>query len=230
MKKFVLLMVGLPVFLLASITKVIIESGSDVVLKAGKQQSWNSSDKNKPKFFRLNDTLMVRGQLLGNNSPVMIELDKPLEYLEVQGTSNVILDNVPTKDLILNSSGTGTISLKGNIKLSKINKSGAGNIRGIWINSNTLEINSLYGQIELAGSCKKLLINGARDSIINTQYLRCNNIWAHAKDFSSISLNPANRMKVWATDSSQVFYRKMLDYLDRDAKVFDQSLVMHTSN
>lgn len=229
MKKTLLLLISLPTLVLASINKIIVESGSDVVIKASKHDSWHSSNKSKAKFYHSPDTLVVRGELLGSNSSVLINLQAPLEYLEVRGGSNVILDHARTKNLVLNSSGTGTISLKGNLKLSRINKTGAGNIRGMWVNSDQLEIISAYGQIELAGSCKKLLLRGSEDAIINTQYLRCNNAWVSAKDYSSISLRPSASMKVWALDNSQVFYRKMLDYLDRDAKVFDQSLVMHVS-
>jgi len=222
----------LPISLIANVTKVIVSSGVDLVIKPSKySDSFRSSNNPVASFTESNGVLMVkaRNSFLSRHAKVELDLASPLTYIEVQGDSNVMLDHAKTKKLSVISSGNGAISLKGNIKLAKIDKTGAGIIRGIWINADDLKINSQYGQIELAGRCNSMHLYGDKDSVINTQYLRCDNVWVRAKDYTSISILPAKHMKVWATDNSQVFYRKTVDYLNRNTDSFDHALVMHVS-
>ena len=213
--------------------RVIVEPGSDVVLQAASDhhQHWHSSKEPVATVSKISGSLVVRAKnsLLHKHASVVLNLSEPLTFLAVEGDSNVILDHAKTENLQIMSYGSGTISLKGDIQLAKILHTGTGNIRGVWINSDKLKINSKYGQIELAGVCKDLKINGERDAIINTQYLRSKNVWVKASDYASISILPTKHMKVWATDYSQVFYRNMLGFFDRDTDSFDNALIMHVS-
>ena len=232
MKKFLLL---IPVLALANkpISSLIIAPGMDVLIKKARaHDSWKFSN------LRIVDLQNVQGSVLvkprnyygGKHAFAIIKLSHPLLNLEVSGDSNVVFDNARSKNLTINNRGSGVISLKGNVNLSRVTQTNSGSIRGIWVNADKLKIEGNYGQIQLAGVCKSLHVLGERDVKINTGYLRCNDVWVNAKDYANIVINPLQHMKVWASGNSTVMFRNMLNNSDRDVSSFDQALVMHTNS
>lgn len=209
---------------------LIVEPGMNVIIKSAANNKFQLSSQPKANITTSSSTILLKPVVFmgGKHASAEISLANPLSYLEVRGDSNVIFDNARTSKLHIVNSGTGNVSLKGNIDIAAIDLTNSGSVRAIWVNAKDLVVRSSYGIIELAGKCNSLKVMGDKDAYFNGEYLRCNNTWVRAKDNASIKVKPIRQFKVWATQNSKVYYTKMLDFLKRDTLSLDDSLVIHT--
>ena len=144
-----------------------------------------------------------------NHREIVTVYTDHLEGLTVAGPTNVRGLDIYSNGLMIQSSGTGNILLRGKIQLNRIQQSGDNRINIRWVDSGMLYVNSTgRGSIHLAGVSNVLYARLRGHASLNAQYLRTHDVQVQTKNQSAASVCPTHTLRAFAFDHSNVYYYK----------------------
>ena len=144
-----------------------------------------------------------------NHREIVTVTTNHLKGLTVAGPTSVRAVDVHSNGLVIHSSGTGNILLRGKIKLNRIKQSGHNQINLRWVDSSTVYIDSKgSGSIRLAGVAKVLYTRLSGNATLHAQYLRTHYVQVQTKNQSEAYVCPTNTLRAFAFDNSNVYYYK----------------------
>lgn len=132
-----------------------------------------------------------------------------LKKLTIAGPTNVRGTKVHSNGLTIDANGTGSVLLRGKIKLNRIKQTGQNHIDLRWIDSSTLYVSSDgSGSIRLAGVADTLYARLKNNAALHAQYLRTHFVQVQTKNKSAAFVCPIETLRAFALGDSNVYYYK----------------------
>lgn len=164
----------------------------------------------------LKGSLSLRAQGAGK---VNLYTDKlNLTSLYSDGNECVILHNILSSNLTIETHNSKKVIIQGIVSLNKVNFTGNGNLAVYWVNSPYLRVDAHgKGEISLAGAVKTLDAKLSQAIRLFAQQLRARQGFVKTENQAQASIN-IRTLSAFAKDNSVIYYSSPINFISKHSE------------
>ncbi|MFA6409535.1 MAG: head GIN domain-containing protein [Gammaproteobacteria bacterium] len=142
-----------------------------------------------------------------DNTKIIVTTNSPLQNITLAGSNHLDADNLKTKNLTIDASGSSHCNLSGNVDHLSINVSGSSHIDAAKLVAQDINIQATgSSHIDLSGKTTTLKINAAGSHHIEAKRLIAEGVSVIAAGSSHISVYANRSLDVQAFGDSRIIY------------------------
>ena len=159
-----------------------------------------------------NRVLIIKAQNKNLNNTYTISVSAPI-FRNLKAANDVFIQgsDIVAKTLTIEAADAASITLRGVINLRSIEQSGSGKIDVSWINTKQVNVSANgNGYIYLAGAAKSLSLKLKGSTLLDSRYLRAEEVNALTSDKAVAHIFASKKMDAYADTNSTIYYHNNL--------------------